>query len=309
VRIKILKIILKILVSLAFVAWLVFKINWIEVLEYLKKINLIYIILYFVVILAGIAISSRKWQHLVRAKGISLDFNESFKLYFTGTFINNFMPSIVGSDAFRTYQVGKREGKYTEAASTVVMDRITGLVAAMIMSIAFAIINIKNTMALPLLYISNIIIISSFSIDLVIYQIRKYEKGKSFIKKFLPAKILYFFRQIGEYNNNKKVIKKTILLGIAFDFIGIALANYILFFSLGIHIGLLSYLSVIFIISIISSLPISINNIGLKEWSYVAFFGLFGLNASAVTTVAILSRFLQMLLSFAALPLYFKLKK
>jgi glycosyltransferase 2 family protein len=309
VKIKILKIILKILVSLAFVAWLVFKIKWLEVWKYIEKINWIYIILYLAITLIAIAISARKWQHLVKAKKINLDYVDSFKLYFTGTFINNFMPSIVGSDAFRTYQIGKREGKYTEAASTVVMDRVTGLVAAMLMSIAFALINIKSTLAFPLLYTANILIILSFGTDLFIYQFRRFKRGKELVKKILPVKVLYFFEQISHYQREKRVLKKAILLGIAFDLVGIAFSNYILFYSLGIHIGIINYFTVIFLISIVSSLPISINNIGLKEWSYVAFFGLFGLNASAVTTVAILSRFLQMILSFAALPLYFKLKK
>jgi len=101
---------------------------------------------------------------------------------------------------------------------------------------------------------------------------------------------------------------QSILLGIIFSFIGVAMLNYVLFQALGIEIGMLNYLSVIFLIAIISSIPVSVNNIGIKEWAYVTFFGLFGLNASAVLTVAIISRTIQMVVSFAALPMYLRRK-
>jgi hypothetical protein len=88
-----------------------------------------------------------------------------------------------------------------------------------------------------------------------------------------------------------------------------ALANFVLLKALGVQIGFLNYLSVIFLIAIVSSIPITINNIGLKEWAYVTFFGFFGVSSSLIVIAAILGRFLQMLLSFVAFPMYLKTKK
>jgi len=102
---------------------------------------------------------------------------------------------------------------------------------------------------------------------------------------------------------------KSVMMGGIFSIVGMALANYVLLLAFGVHIGIINYLSVIFIITIVSSIPISINNIGLKEWAFVTFFGIFGVNSAAVTAVSIVSRFLQMFISFAALPMYLKTKK
>ena len=93
------------------------------------------------------------------------------------------------------------------------------------------------------------------------------------------------------------------------NFIGLAGANWVLFLALGVKIGILNYLSVIFLASVVSAMPISINNIGVKEWAYITFFGFFGLSAGAVVSVAITSRIIQMLLSFAAWPIYLKERK
>jgi hypothetical protein len=54
-----------------------------------------------------------------------------------------------------------------------------------------------------------------------------------------------------------------------FNLIGVGLANLILFWSLGININLWDYFSVIFLISIVASIPAGV---GLKEWAYIAYF-------------------------------------
>jgi hypothetical protein len=71
----------------------------------------------------------------------------------------------------------------------------------------------------------------------------------------------------------------------------------------------MDYMSVIFLISIVSSIPISINNLGVKEWAYIFFFGLFGVELTLAVTVVILSRVVQMLMSFLAVPLYWQFRK
>ncbi|PIU81026.1 MAG: hypothetical protein COS71_00325 [Candidatus Moranbacteria bacterium CG06_land_8_20_14_3_00_40_12] len=91
-----------------------------------------------------------------------------------------------------------------------------------------------------------------------------------------------------------------------FNLIGVGLANLILFWSLGINIDLLDYFSVIFLISIVASIPAGV---GLKEWAYIAYFAPLGISILGAVMVAILNRFLQGLVNLAALPIYLKSKK
>ncbi len=291
------------------IAWVVFKVNWKEVLFYIAQIKIWQVFLYLVIILAGIVISSHKWKLLVKFKGINLPFRDYFKLYLTGTFINNFMPSFIGGDAYRAYQSGKIEGKYTEAASAVMMDRITGMIGAMLLALFFAVLNLKTVLNNRLLVLANLLIIGSFVIDFVALKIRKYPKGRQFAEKYFPRPLYRFLKEVYHYSHHSGILIRTVFWAVVFDFVGVALANYILFLSLGISMNILSYLSVIFLISIVSSLPISINNIGVKEWAYVTFFGIFGIDLSIAVTAALLSRFLQMILSFFALPFYLRSRK
>ena len=59
----------------------------------------------------GIGISSYKWKILSDFKEFKVGFIDLFKIYLTGAFINNFFPSIIGGDAYRSYMLGKAEEK------------------------------------------------------------------------------------------------------------------------------------------------------------------------------------------------------
>lgn len=304
---KIIKFFIKLLVSLVFVAWLVLKIEWNEVLLNVQRISLWQIFLYLTILLASMAISVYKWKILAEFKGFEFSFGKYFELYLTGTFINNFFPSFIGGDTYKAFRIGHGDKKYIAASATVMMDRITGLVAALALSIFFALLNWKVVVQYQtLMYVLEVAALAMIGI-LLLPLAAKMSFWKMCAKK-MPKKISEIVNDFAQYRGSA-ALGKAFVLGLVFSLVGLASLNYVLFWSLGIKVGIINYLTVIFLISFISALPVSINNIGIKEWAYVTFFGFFGVSASAVVTVALVSRALQMLVSFAALPAYLKNKK
>jgi glycosyltransferase 2 family protein len=305
---KILKFSVKVIVSLGFLFWVVYKVDWGQFFQEIEKIGLLEVSAYLLVVIIGITVSSYKWKVLADFKGIHRPLSDYVKLYLTGTFINNFMPSFIGGDTYKSYELGKEDRKFVESASTVMMDRITGLFGATILALVFSLVNVSRVLESKALIIVNVILLLSLFFDIFAAKIKHFSIFHGLVK-MIPEKILKFIRELDTYNHNSRVLTKAIIWAFVFDFIGIALANYILFYALGIKIGVVDYLSVIFLISVISSVPVSVNNIGIKEWAYITFFGVFGLGATSVTTVAIVSRFLQMFLSFFAMPIYLRSRK
>ncbi|MFH0969508.1 MAG: lysylphosphatidylglycerol synthase transmembrane domain-containing protein, partial [Patescibacteria group bacterium] len=125
-RNKTFKFAIKATVSLGFIAYIVFKVNWLDVLNDVKRVEWWQAIIYIVILLFGMLISSYKWKILADCKNFNFTLFDYFKFYLAGTFINNFMPSFIGGDTYKAYQVGKEDRRFTEAASTVMIDRITG---------------------------------------------------------------------------------------------------------------------------------------------------------------------------------------
>jgi uncharacterized protein (TIRG00374 family) len=304
---KWLKFFIKLLVSLFFIWWIVYNVNWSEAGGYLKRLNVGEIMFYVFLYIFGIGISSYKWKFLATHKEIKLSRSDFFKAYFSATFVNNFMPSFVGGDGFKIYQIGKLSGKFKEATSSVLMDRLTGLLSGAILAVIFAVLNFNIFLENKILLGLGITSLGGLIVAIVLLEFfRKNEIKTPF--KFIDKIFNKIIREINGYNENKKIIYKAIGWSFAFNLVGLAGANWVLFMAMDININILDYLSVIFLISIISSIPVSINNIGIKEWVYVTFFAIFGLTASAVISVVIVSRIIQMLISFLAVPIYLKEK-
>jgi len=304
------KFLLKLAVSLLLLSWIVFRVDWNEALFYLRSVSYPYLLLYAAAIAAGIAVSAYKWKILAGFRDIAESYFYFFKLYLSGAFINNFMPSFLGGDAYRIYGLAGPEKKYAQAASSVVIDRLTGFVSVNLLVLFFGLLNFKD-------FLGSKVLMAAFGLNLLLFLafisifVLKASKiplaGK--ILGLAPRKVMSFVEEVMQYKKNSKVIWQAVGWGMAFNVLGVGIANYILFMALGIEIGLLDFLSVIFLISIVSAIPVSVNNIGVKEWAYAVFFGAFSLNFSAVITAAMLGRLIQMLLSFAALPAYLQSRK
>ncbi len=298
---------LKVGISSFLVFLLVVNVDWVEVWGYIVGANIYFIIAYLFFYFFGILISARKWQLLAKFKKFQNKYSFYFKSYLLGTFLNNFFPSFVGGDTYRVYSLGKPVKRIGESSTTIVADRVSGLVGIMILSIIFALLNYK------LLIHNNIIVIIIFTLIVVtvgifVAVLLINTKFVQYFINFLPKFAQKYIKQLTKFRSNKISIK-TLLYSFAFAFVGIAFANYLLFMAIGVEIEFYDFMSVIFLSSIISAVPISVGNIGVKEWAYVFLFGIFGVNPNAAVTVVILSRVLQMLVSFTAIPFYLQNKQ
>ncbi len=78
-----------------------------------------------------------RWWLLLRTQSIFIDFWAAIRLNFLGWFYNNFMPGSVGGDLLRAWYVTKHTDKRFEAALSVFVDRIIGLLSTLIIAFFF----------------------------------------------------------------------------------------------------------------------------------------------------------------------------
>lgn len=297
---SILKIGIKLGVAIVLIFFLLQMIDWRKSWDIAQSISIESILIYVTLLVLGVGISAKKWEILAHFNGYRFPFFSYFRWYLAGTFINNFLPSVVGGDTYRALVLGKKEGSRVHAVSSVIFDRYTGLVSMAILAVLFSLGNfslVRENIFWLLLFFGAFLGILAQGLLL---------PGKkwslfSFIFKFLPKKAEKVAESIEEYKD-KRIITLSFLWGALFSFFGVGLVNYVLFSSVGVSLHFLDFLSVIFFINIIAAIPLSVNNIGIKEWAYYIFFGYFGVDPEISVTVALVSRFLQMGVSLFALP-------
>ncbi len=304
------KTVLKIAVSAVLVYWLIQKVDWPVVGHILANASGPLIFAYMGVQILGNIISSAKWQYLARIQGFKFSIQEGVFAYLTGALINNFLPSTVGGDAYRVFWMSK-VGERSRAFAVVLFDRITGLLALFLFSgigitllpwqilldrpvfILFAAITLSVALAMLL---ALFVVERLYTLAVSLFELLPWKKPTLLLGDFVPF-------------ISRNIYMKTILWASLFTLVGIGGSNFILFSSLGADISLLAFGSAIFAATLVANIPISINNIGVKEWAYVFFFGLVGVSSELAVTAALCSRLLQMLISFLALPNYLILRR
>ena len=117
----------KVIVTFGLVFWLIERVDWGGVWTELAGVSWWLLMLYVFLQLAGNLISARKWQIIAEYRNIYFTLREGFFTYMTGAFINNFLPSTIGGDAYRGLWLAKRSGGRAAGLSTVVFDRFIGL--------------------------------------------------------------------------------------------------------------------------------------------------------------------------------------
>lgn len=301
----------KLVISATLLAWVFWKVDWSTAWALLESIDMRMVLLYVVLLVFGICISAYKWMLLAAHKGFHYPYKKYFHLYLSGMFINNFLPSFIGGDAYRAYKLGVKKGdKRSPAFSTVVFDRLTGFWGTSVLIAVFSIFVFDDMRRNSLWLLLVLIICVAVLIDFLFLYPNVRDFFKRVIRKFpswIAHVFLPLFDEVGEFSS-RRFLFRVLGCSLVFGMVGVGLANFVLMHSLGADIGILQFMSVVFLISIISSLPLSINNIGVKEWAYLTFFGMFGVSTEIAVTTALLGRFIQVVLSFMALPGYLREK-
>ena len=93
-------------------------------------------VVFFLSIVAG----AWQWHLLLRIQGIAFGFRDCFRSYYSGMFLNNFLPGTVGGDALRVWDVHRRQlaeqqSSLGRAAASTLLDRLMGFSALSVFSL------------------------------------------------------------------------------------------------------------------------------------------------------------------------------
>jgi uncharacterized protein (TIRG00374 family) len=99
--------------------------------------------------LVGFSLISFRWKILLRAQGTRAAYKKLFAYYFMAAFFNTFLPSTIGGDALRAIESKKLTGNTTTSVMVVIIERLTGLMALVLICAAALIIKIFKGMEQP----------------------------------------------------------------------------------------------------------------------------------------------------------------
>ncbi len=291
---KISIIFLKIAISLFLVIFLYSRIDLAKVKSILFNINPIFMLLLFFILLINTFISSYKWQIILKADSINIPLKTLVASYLVGTFFNIFLPSNIGGDVYRVYDISQQGSRMVNSFASVFADRFSGFIALVTLGMLFPLLGYKLLPSHKFLIIPFItfLLLSLFlwsilqeSLLLWFLRFTRLEKIK-IVNEFIGR----FLESIRAYKRYPSVMAAIMGISFVFQFIVIC-CIFTLSRALHIEAPFIYFCIFVPIISLMEALPISIYGIGVRDAAYVFFYGQAGISQSEAASMALLFLF------------------
>ncbi len=281
--------ILQILLSLVLLTWLVSRAGLDEIVQTFANLHWGWYLFAFSLFVLNVFIRAYRWYLLLHSLNERPTFRHLVYLYFVGFFANNFIPSGFGGDVVKVVNLRRAYGRGTEALSSVLMDRLTGLLgSALIALIALIWNSLGHVTAVdlpPALWTA--VALLSLGIPTAFLLIR-WGNPLAFIAKRWPKiqrlpkydKLEQLVETVNRYP--ARALTSSLLTSLPFT-LSLIILQYSIARALSVELSIFTFALFVPIISIINLLPLSFNGLGVREGAYQFLFVPLGVaDASAI---------------------------
>ena len=288
---KHLLIIAKILVSTALITWILRRADTETIWQTVQSANPVLLGFAFFMFYVGYVFTAFRWHLLLKAQNIPATVPFLMVSFTISVFFNNLMPSTIGGDAYRMYDVWRLGGDKSKAFSIILIDRFIGAFALISYAFVAALVavEIQNSipgialyLAMMLLFMLGIMwmVFGSGGVWLERFfgiQNRWLSWPQRFLKKLVDGFIL--FRDRGDVLLKAVGLSFLLQLNVILHFILVTRA-------LGLDVPWGAMFIIIPLAALVMLIPVSINGIGVRETVFVFFFALYGVSTEEAVAFA-----------------------
>ncbi|MEM7034364.1 MAG: lysylphosphatidylglycerol synthase transmembrane domain-containing protein [Chloroflexota bacterium] len=286
--------------------------------ESFSQARYLYWVLALGLYLLAVISNAYKWQILLRAQGVPVPIRPLVNYTFVGFFFTNFLPSNVGGDVMRGFGLARYTDRSADAAVSVIVDRIIGLMAFMFTAViaALATVTLVSNGAIPSLagnetLVQNltqvqigafIVLFFIAAVFAMMLSARLRHLGEIVFSIKILAPLAPIYHQVSEAFGAYRHQYTALLLAFT-----IGLANPILtgLVDVAIIAGLNADINPLYvflfnpIIAVSLILPVSIGGLGAMSALYVYFYGLVGVPSTIAFALSLIK---QLVIYIGSLP-------
>lgn len=282
---------LKVTISVVLLTWIVSRANLADVFEAIAEANPLWLGIAACLPAVGYSISSVRWHGLLRVQGVAVPLRTLFQSNLVAGFARHFLPSTIGGDAVRGYDSWRAGASKSVAATTLVIDRLLGLIAL----VSFAVISIavpsQLTTQHPTLRLAVMIVAGALlAIAWVVFVptprlIAGLRRIAGKLPKALESVLIKILMGITAYQGKTSRLIRAFALSVLLQ------ANVVTFYfaigqAMDLQIPYHFYFFIVPIAAIVMMVPVSINAIGIREGIFVYLLGSFAVGNSQAIAFA-----------------------
>lgn len=267
-----------------------------RIISTLKGIGVLYFFSAALLYVLAQLTSSFRWKLLLPEK---FTIKKLFSIYLMGAFFGSFLPGIIGGDAVRAYYLNKKAKKMSLTLASIFMDRYLGYVSLMLIGISAAPFALRYFGDSGFKWLMPFIF-TAFIIGSILFF------GLQLGKKFRG--ISEFYEYFETLKTQKKIILKAILISLLVQFLNFSIV-IVLAAGMGAKIPLLLLFVFLPVIITITTIPVSISGLGVREGAFVILLGLIGVSPEIATSLSLAWFFSVFTGSLPGLAIYFSFTK
>ncbi|XAL98738.1 lysylphosphatidylglycerol synthase transmembrane domain-containing protein [Phycisphaeraceae bacterium D3-23] len=281
---------IKLVITAALVGWIIAAVDWADVGQRLAGMSWVVIAVVLLIWTGCVIGSAMKWQQLLAVHGAPYRLWTLVRWYFIGFFLGQFLPSMIGGDAYRVYKTLDNPAGKTSAVLAIFVERATGMLALLALGWVAAVILLVQTgddVARWLVFFGGGCAVAGLVTMAVMMRFKLL--GKIARHRRCPGKLRVLIERAWEYREHPG--RMAIVALLSFLFHGSRAGLYfLLFWAIAEPQGLMQLTIVMAVTTVVSMLPISLNGYGLVDGSFIYLMHQYGASEAAGTTVMVLIR-------------------
>jgi uncharacterized membrane protein YbhN (UPF0104 family) len=256
----------------------------------------------FVGLMLQFPISGLKWRTALRVCNVDLSFRRLTRFYCVAHFVGQFLPTSIGGDAYRVYRVLPLVDPRSRAVTSIVLDRVVGLVALLFLGAVGAVLLLDRFLlpqgylaALGLGFAATVIVSGALYVGWLSVVRRKLRHHKWVVA---IQENLAQLRIAG-----LRGWLPLLAMALVFQLVAVGIV-YLLFVGAGSSVGFAEVALIAAVTGVAGMLPFAINGLGITEGSITLAGVALGADYEDAAVAAVLLRVAVMPLSLACGVLY-----
>ncbi|MES2308227.1 MAG: lysylphosphatidylglycerol synthase transmembrane domain-containing protein [Verrucomicrobiota bacterium] len=273
---------IRLLISGGVLALIASKLDWKKLSHVVQGMDLRWFF-FSILIWGGVPLlASVRWRLLLSSQSIHLSYRKVLDLFFVGHFFNAFLLGTTGGDLVKIFYASQAApDKKSAVTLTILIDRIIGLIAILIMALILIPLQWRFLTQTPetkaaALAVTAVILGGIAGITGLLF-LPILEKN-SFLKNLIDrlpfeTQRRQIFESYVVFTKSWKTNIQTLLISFVIHILLFTSALAVLR-SLGIEVDFLPFVSTLPIIGVLMAVPISISGFGVREGLFVIYLGL-----------------------------------
>ncbi len=263
---------LKVAISLGVLVLFLRQVEVDQVLRLLQEMHWLPFLVALALFLSGSFVRAYRWGVLVWALGGQVGWWRLVQLYLVGTFFNQFLPTGMGGDAVKMYELSRTDRKAAAAISSVLVDRFLGLLILFAMALV-ALVFSYQLVPLQVRVLIAAVFIATLLGGAVLLQrtwLEAWGRRLGLTRLLNRIRLLReLYASLHEYG--PQALGKATLASLAWNLI-LVLGYYLLARAVGINLAVGYFFLFVPIISVLLMVP-SVGGLGVREGATTFLFG------------------------------------